>query len=95
MEVRVLNDGERHRLEALERQMGLEEPGLAAALRHRDASANGAMGWRAIALLVFAPFVFALLIVAFGVLATIITVVAVFAIAAASRRRQHNRGRGG
>jgi uncharacterized membrane protein len=43
---------------------------------------------------VFAPFVIALLIVAFGVLATIITALAVCAIAGGLRRRHHNRDRG-
>jgi uncharacterized membrane protein len=89
----VLNDGERRRLEALERQMGLEDPGLAAALRTMRPPPDGATGWRAIALVVFAPLVIALLIVAFGVLATIIIAIAACTIAGGSRCRQHNRDR--
>jgi hypothetical protein len=91
----VLNDPERHRLEEVERQMRLDDPGLAAALRTMTPPPTGARGWRAIALLVFAPLVFALLVVAFGVLATIITAIAVFAITGGARRCQHNRGRAG
>jgi hypothetical protein len=91
----VLNDAERHQLEALEYQIKFDDPGLATALRTMRPPPDGPTGWWAIpVVVVIAPLVYLLLLVAFGILATtIIIAIAVRAIAGGSRCRQHNRDR--
>ncbi|MHA6797590.1 DUF3040 domain-containing protein (plasmid) [Pseudonocardia bannensis] len=90
----MLNDGERRRLEALEHQIRLGDPDLAAALHTMRLPPDGPTSWRAIAFVVIAPLVIELFIVTFGILATtMITAIAMCAIVGGPRPRQHNRDR--